>query len=232
MKKEAIILAGGFGTRLRETVPDLPKCLAPVKGQPLLYYIINYLIDSGINKIIFSLFYKNELVIQYLKDNFSLIDYDFVIEQNPLGTGGALALALKTATTENVVVINGDSIFKINLEELLQFHQSKNSNFSIALKKMADPIRYGTINMDGNGKIFCFNEKDETLKEGIINGGVYIINKYYFLNKIISPAFSLEIDYLMIDTNKKNIYGKVFEDYFIDIGVPIDYHKANYDFND
>jgi len=227
VKKEAIILAGGFGTRLRETVPDLPKCLAPVKGRPLLYYIINYLIDSGIDKIIFSLFYKSELVIQYLKDNFSFIDYDFVIEEKPLGTGGALALALKTVTTENVVVLNGDSIFKINLEKLLQFHQSKNSNFSIALKKMANPFRYGTINMDGIGKIYCFNEKDETINEGIINGGVYIINKYFFLNKINALAFSLEIDYLMIDTGKKNIYGKIFDDYFIDIGVPSDYIKAN-----
>lgn len=227
MKKEVIILAGGFGTRLRETVPDLPKCLAPVKGHPLLYYIINYLLDSGIDKIIFSLFYKSELVIQYLKDNFSFIDYDFVIEEKPLGTGGALALALKKATTENVVVINGDSIFKINLDKLLQFHQSKNSNFSIALKKMANPIRYGTVNMDGIGKIYCFNEKDEFIKEGIINGGVYIINKYFFLNKVNSLAFSLEIDYLMIDTITKNIYGKIFDDYFIDIGVPSDYIKAN-----
>lgn len=227
MKKEAIILAGGLGTRLRETVPDLPKCLAPVKGHPLLYYIINYLIDSGIDKIIFSLFYKSELVIQYLKDNFSFIDYDFVIEEKPLGTGGALALALKTVTTENVVVVNGDSIFKINLDELIQFHQSKNANFSIALKKMSDPIRYGTINMEDTGKIFCFNEKDESAKEGVINGGVYIINKNSFLNKIDTLAFSLEIDYLMIDTGTKNIYGKIFDDYFIDIGVPSDYIKAN-----
>ncbi len=227
MKKEAIILAGGFGTRIRETVPDLPKCLAPVKGRPLLYYIINYLIDSGIDKIIFSLFYKHELVIQYLKDNFSFINYDFVIEQNPLGTGGALALALKKVTTENVIVLNGDSIFKINLDKLLHFHQSKKSNFSIALKKMADPVRYGTVNMNSDGKIYCFNEKDETLKEGIINGGVYIINKYFFLNKINTIAFSLEIDYLMIDTKEKNINGKIFQDYFIDIGIPADYLRAN-----
>ena len=231
MKKEAIILAGGFGTRLRETVPDLPKCLAPVKGRPLLYYIINYLIDSGIDKIIFSLFYKSELVIQYLKENFSFIDYDFVIEQNPLGTGGALALALKTATADNVVVINGDTIFKINLEELFQFHKSKNSNFSIAVKKMADPFRYGTLNMDSNGKIYHFNEKNESLKEGIINGGVYVINKTYFLKQVNNLAFSLETDYLMIKTNAKNIYGKIFADYFIDIGVSEDYIRANEEFS-
>ena len=79
MNKEAIILAGGFGSRLKDTVPDLPKCLAPVKGQPLLHYIITYLLDSGVDKIIFSLFYKSELVIKYIKDEFSFINYEFVI---------------------------------------------------------------------------------------------------------------------------------------------------------
>lgn len=229
MKKEAIILAGGFGTRLRETVPDLPKCLAPVKGHPLLYYIVNYLIDSGVDKIIFSLFYKSELVVKYINDNFSFINYEFVIEERALGTGGALALALKKARKKNVVVVNGDSVFKIDLEKLFQFHEDKNASFSIALKNMLDPIRYGTVTTNKSGKIFYFHEKDKFIKEGIINGGVYIINKSIFLNKLNTLAFSLETDYLMIDTDKKNIYGMIFEDYFIDIGVPSDYLKANYD---
>ena len=129
MNKEAIILAGGFGSRLKDTVPDLPKCLAPVKGQPLLHYIITYLLDSGVDKIIFSLFYKSELVIKYIKDEFSFINYEFVIEESALGTGGALALALNKAKKDNVVVVNGDSIFKIDLDNLFQFHNEKNASF-------------------------------------------------------------------------------------------------------
>lgn len=227
MNKEAIILAGGFGTRLKDTVPDLPKCLAPVKGQPLLYYIITYLLDSGVDKIIFSLFYKSELVIKYIKDEFSFINYEFVIEESALGTGGALALALNKAKNNNVVVINGDSIFKIDLDNLFQFHNEKNASFSIGLKKMTNPIRYGTVTMKESGKILIFNEKDEFIREGIINGGVYIINKNIFLQNLNLSTFSLETDYLMINTVNKNIYGKIFENYFIDIGIPADYLKAN-----
>jgi D-glycero-alpha-D-manno-heptose 1-phosphate guanylyltransferase len=227
VNKEAIILAGGFGTRLKDTIPDLPKCLAPVKGQPLLYYIITYLLDSGVDKIIFSLFYKSELVIKYLNDEFRFINYEFVIEESALGTGGALALALNKAKKDNVVVVNGDSIFKIDLDNLFQFHNEKNASFSIALKKMLDPIRYGTVNMNETGKILVFNEKDEFIKEGIINGGIYIVNKSIFLKKLNLSTFSLETDYLMIETVNKNIFGKIFENYFIDIGVPADYLKAN-----
>jgi len=227
VNKEAIILAGGFGTRLKDTIPDLPKCLAPVKGQPLLYYIITYLLDSGVDKIIFSLFYKSELVIKYLNDEFSFINYEFVIEESALGTGGALALALNKAKKDNVVVVNGDSIFKIDLDNLFQFHNEKNASFSIALKKMLDPIRYGTVNMNETGKILVFNEKDEFIKEGIINGGIYIVNKSIFLKNLNLSTFSLETDYLMIETVNKNIFGKIFENYFIDIGVPADYFKAN-----
>jgi D-glycero-alpha-D-manno-heptose 1-phosphate guanylyltransferase len=227
VNKEAIILAGGFGTRLKDTIPDLPKCLAPVKGQPLLYYIITYLLDSGVDKIIFSLFYKSELVIKYLNDQFSFINYEFVIEESALGTGGALALALNKAKKDNVVVVNGDSIFKIDLDNLFQFHKEKNASFSIALKKMLDPMRYGTVNMNEAGKILIFNEKDEFIKEGIINGGIYIVNKNIFLQNLYLSTFSLETDYLMIETVNKNIFGKIFENYFIDIGVPADYLKAN-----
>ena len=227
MNKEAIILAGGFGTRLKDTVPDLPKCLAPVKGQPLLYYIITYLLDSGVDKIIFSLFYKSELVIKYIKDEFSFINYEFVIEESALGTGGALALALNKSKNNNVVVINGDSIFKIDLDNLFQFHNEKNASFSIGLKKMINPIRYGTVTMQESGKILNFNEKDQFIRDGIINGGVYIINKNIFLQNLNLSTFSLETDYLMIDTVNKNIYGKIFENYFIDIGIPADYLKAN-----
>ncbi len=227
MKKEAIILAGGFGTRLKETVPSLPKCLAPVKGKPLLSYIINYLIDNKINKIIFSLHYKSEMVIEYVKSNFNFINYEFVIEKGPLGTGGAIALALEKTNTDNIVVLNGDSIFKIELDSFYEFHSDMNSSFSIALKKMSDPYRYGTVNTNKECKIICFNEKNESLKDGIINGGIYIVNKTIFLKEIISPSFSLENDYLAISTEKKNIYGKTFDDYFIDIGIPDDYKRAN-----
>lgn len=227
MKKEAIILAGGFGTRLKETVPDLPKCLAPVKSNPVLYYIINYLIENGVDRIIFSLRYKSNLVIEFVKNNFGFIDYDFVVEKETLGTGGALALSLKSAKNDDVVVLNGDSIFKINLNNLYNFHNKANSNFSIALKSISNPVRYGTVELNNEGKIICFNEKDKTLRNGLINGGVYIVNKEFYLKSINKESFSLETDFLANDTNNKNIFGKIFNEYFIDIGIPEDYKRAN-----
>ena len=227
MKKEAIILAGGFGTRLKETVPDLPKCLAPVKSKPILYYIINYLIENGVDRIVFSLRYKSNLVIEFVKNNFGFIDYDFVVEKETLGTGGALALSLKSTKNDDVVVLNGDSIFKINLNNLYNFHHKANSNFSIALKNISNPIRYGTVELNNKGKIICFKEKDKTLSNGLINGGVYIVNKKFYLKNINNESFSLETDFLADETDNKDIFGKIFNEYFIDIGIPEDYKRAN-----
>ena len=112
--KQAIILAGGLGTRLRSVVSDLPKCMAPVAGRPFLFYVINYLRSQGIEKFIFSLGYKHEVIEEYLKDQFSTLQYECSIEEEPLGTGGAIQLACKLATKKNVIIANGDTLFKIN----------------------------------------------------------------------------------------------------------------------
>ena len=110
MIKEAIILAGGLGTRLRESVPDLPKCMAPVAGRPFLFHVINYLRSQGVEKFIFSLGYKHELIEDYLSTQFSTLSYQCVIEEEPLGTGGAILLACTKATEKNIVVTNGDTL--------------------------------------------------------------------------------------------------------------------------
>src|SRR5688500_8094219 len=122
MIKEAIILAGGLGTRLRDTIPDLPKCMAPVAGRPFLFYMINYLRSQGIEKFIFSLGYKHELVEEYLNDQFSTLNYQCSIEVEPLGTGGAIQLACSRTTEENVLAANGDTLFKADIPEAYTFH--------------------------------------------------------------------------------------------------------------
>src|SRR6201990_1043710 len=108
MIREAIILAGGLGTRLRDAVPDLPKCMAPVAGRPFLFYVINALRMQGIEQFIFSLGYKHEIIEAYLADQFASLDYQCTIETEPLGTGGAIKLACSKATEKNVVIANGD----------------------------------------------------------------------------------------------------------------------------
>ena len=109
--KETIILAGGFGTRLREALPDLPKCMAPVNGRPFLYYVINYLRSQGIEKFIFSLGYKHEVIEAWLQTDFPTLDFQCLVEKEPLGTGGAILASCYKTSEQTVLVVNGDTLF-------------------------------------------------------------------------------------------------------------------------
>ena len=131
---QAVILAGGLGTRLRSVVSDLPKCMAPVAGRPFLFYVINYLRLQGVEKFIFSLGYKHEIIEDYLKDQFSTLSYQCSIEEEPLGTGGAIQLACQKATEKNVIVVNGDTLFKINVADIFSFHHRAGSRIHFIVK--------------------------------------------------------------------------------------------------
>src|SRR5688500_17502731 len=111
--KQAIILAGGLATRLKDTVPDLPKCMAPVAGRPVLSFVIDFLLMQGFEKFIFSLGYKSDIIEKYLDAHYLSLDFTIVTEKEPLGTGGAIRLACTNATDENVLVVNGDTLFRI-----------------------------------------------------------------------------------------------------------------------
>src|SRR4026208_2003950 len=117
MVKEAIILAGGLGTRLRDKVPDLPKCMAPVAGRPFLFYVINYLRSQGIEKFIFSIGYKYEIIEEYLNSQFPTLNYECSVEAEPLGTGGAIQLALNKTTEQDLLIVNGDTLFRVDLHK-------------------------------------------------------------------------------------------------------------------
>jgi D-glycero-alpha-D-manno-heptose 1-phosphate guanylyltransferase len=138
--KEAIILAGGLGTRLRAAVPDLPKCMAVVAGKPFLHYVINHFIKEGIEKLIFSLGYKHEVIEAYLNKEYSTINIQYSIEEEPLGTGGAIKLACEKATEENVLVLNGDTAFNIKLNKLAPFHYMAGADCTLSLKPMKNLI--------------------------------------------------------------------------------------------
>ena len=124
---EAIILAGGLGTRLRSVVPDLPKCMAPINGIPFISYLIDHLNKEGITNFVFSLGYKSEAFISLIEEKLPMKNFTVVIEDEPLGTGGAIKLACEKVKNENVIALNGDSLFKVNLKELMQFHLEKKS---------------------------------------------------------------------------------------------------------
>ncbi len=225
--KEAIILAGGLGTRLRDAVPDLPKCMASVAGRPFLFYVINYLRSHGIEKFIFSLGYRHEIIQEYLNDQFSMLNYQCTIEDEPLGTGGAIQLACSRTTEDNVLITNGDTIFEINVNELETVHTTNAADATLALKPLSDFDRYGIVEINEEYAITNFQEK-QFCKKGNINGGTYILNVRSFLKTEWPAKFSFEKDFL--ETNKFKLFGSVQDGYFIDIGIPEDYNKAQTEF--
>ena len=225
MGKEAIILAGGLGTRLRSTVPDLPKCMAPVAGRPFLSYVIDYLRMQGIERFIFSLGYRWGLIEEFLQKEYPTLDYTSVIEEEPLGTGGGIRLAIEKVISNNVLVANGDTLFNIQSKELFQTHIDNGSECTLALKPMHDVDRYGVVEKNDNGRILSFKEK-QFYPVGLINGGIYLLNKDQFLARQLPQKFSFEKDYLEPFCTEAPFYGSVQEGYFIDIGIPEDYQRA------
>ncbi len=225
MITEAIILAGGLGTRLRSVVADVPKCMAPVSGKPFLAYLINALLNQGIEKFIFSLGYKSEIILQYLANEFPNINVQFVIENEPLGTGGAIRLACEKVAGDDVLIFNGDTFFDINLKIFSTFHHIQNAACSIALKTMHQFDRYGSVELSKEHIVTAFNEK-KFLQSGIINAGIYALKVKPFLKFEFPSVFSFEKMYLEKNTVTHKIYGKQFADFFIDIGIPEDYEKA------
>jgi D-glycero-alpha-D-manno-heptose 1-phosphate guanylyltransferase len=227
--KEAIILAGGLGTRLRDEVPDLPKCLAPVNEKPFLHYLILFLKKEGIERFIFSLGYKASAVIAFIESTLSPTEYSWVIEQEPLGTGGAIRLALDAVKGENVWVLNGDSISMVNLTEQYRLHTLQSAICTLALIPQQQFERYGTVTIDQNNRITGFEEK-KWQENGLINAGIYLLNKNSFIQSTPAGNFSMETAFLQRFYPTLPMYGYVETAYFIDIGVPEDYRRAQQEF--
>ena len=225
MINETIILAGGLGTRLRSAVADVPKCMAPVNGKPFLFYVIEQLKKQGVDKFIFSLGYKHEMITAWLQETYPLLFTQFLIEAEPLGTGGAARAACSLATEKNILLLNGDTLFKLDLKKLAAFHNKAGADCTLSLKPMQHFDRYGVVNIDKDAAIISFKEK-KYYKEGLINAGVYALNTKRFLGEDLPQKFSFEIDYLEKYYRERKMYGVVQDEYFIDIGIPEDYERA------
>jgi len=226
MIKEAIILAGGLGTRLRKVVKDIPKPMAEINGRPFLVYLLKYLSLQGIEKVILSVGYKHEVIINYFGSNFENLKLIYSIEEAPLGTGGAIKKSLNYLDSEEALILNGDTLFEVNLHKFYNLYKTYNTYLSIALKKVKNPDRYGIIEIDKNFKIKKFYEKGIQKKEGLINGGIYFLNKVFFASLKMPNFFSFERDFLEKYYQNYDFYGFPCEGYFIDIGIPEDYEKA------
>ena len=230
MTTEAIILAGGAGTRLQKIVADLPKPMALVNGKPFLEYLLTYLSGFNISHVVLSVGYKAEIIQQYFGNNFGEIKLSYATEKQPIGTGGGIRLALKQTLSKHVFILNGDTFFNADLNALKKKHLQNKANLTMALKKIEDSSRYGTVKINESKKILGFAEKIENKKNALINGGVYLINKESFLDLRFPEKFSFEKEYMEKYVGEKKFYGLVFDTYFIDIGIPETYKKAQSDF--
>jgi D-glycero-alpha-D-manno-heptose 1-phosphate guanylyltransferase len=226
MKADLIILAGGLGTRLRSVVSDLPKPMAPVNGRPFLQYILERLNLLEIRQIVFSIGYMGEKIQDSFGESFGSVPIKYAPEKEPLGTGGGIKLALDHCSSDQVIILNGDTYFEIDLSELLSFHRSGNWEISIGLKSMESPDRYGTVEMEIE-RILAFKEKRLDLESGLINAGVYCINRNLLDDYPLHEKFSFETDVLEKNVDKWSIGGMVSEGMFIDIGIPEDYERAS-----
>lgn len=223
---EAIVLAGGLGTRLRGAVPDLPKCMAPVAGKPFIDHVIEEAQKQGVTRFIFALGYKHEIITSHLKKNFSSIPCFISIEDEPLGTGGGILAATSLFEEKHGIILNGDTLFRVNLQQLMNFHIQHKAICTLALKPMQHFNRYGVVKCGTGGHITAFEEKRE-VEEGLINGGVYALNIPRFRSLGMPKKFSFEKDFLEASINREPIMGMIHDEYFVDIGIPEDFVKAN-----
>jgi len=219
---EAIILAGGFGTRLSKVVSDVPKPMAPINERPFLEYLLDDLSDKGINRVILAVGYKKEIIKNHFQERYKNIEIIYSDEDIPLGTGGAIKKALTLSKTEDIFIVNGDTFFDVNLKEMYKFHKENNSNLTLAIKEMERFNRYGSLALEGN-KIVKFEEK-KYIEKGYINGGIYLLKKN-ILDIKKEDSFSFEKDILENKELKVEKYGYKSKGYFIDIGIPEDYYK-------
>ena len=222
---EAIVLAGGLGTRLQSVVADLPKSLAPIAGRPFLAYLLDYCRLQGIKKFILALGYKTEQIEEFVSSYLPADSFIFSVEDEPLGTGGAIYKACRSVSGEHAIVLNADTYFGVSFFDLAALHENLKDSCTLALKPMKSFDRYGAVEINEDNRVIGFSEKKFHTK-GLINGGVYALSVASFLNRSFPSSFSFEKEYLQASFTEENIGGLISDTYFIDIGIPEDFNRA------
>lgn len=173
----AVLLAGGFGTRLRDVLPDLPKPLAPVRGRPFLTYLLDRLVDAGWTRAILCLHYKSEKIIEALGHNYGPLTLDYSVEPEPLGTAGAVRLALGKVDAPRLLVMNADSFCAAPLADFAAFHRTHGRPGSLVSVQVPDAARYGRLELAPDGQVRAFLEKNASSGAGPINAGIYLLER-------------------------------------------------------
>jgi D-glycero-alpha-D-manno-heptose 1-phosphate guanylyltransferase len=232
---QAVVLCGGAGKRLQPVVSDRPKCLAPIGERPFLEYLLLRLRAGTIGSACLAVGYKGDQIKQYFGNGSRwqiLLSYS--AEQEPLGTAGAVKNAAPFVECGSFLVVNGDSLLDVHYHDLLRFHEQRQALATLALSQVADTGRYGRVRIDADGRILAFLEKAASPESGghvpceglAINGGVYVFRREIFAEiPDAPPPVSLEMDIFPKLINR-GLFGFLTAGYFIDIGVPDDYERA------
>ncbi len=226
---QAIILAGGLGTRLRSVVADRPKPMALIEGKPFMEYVVRGLAAQGIRELVFAVGYKGSMVEEYFKDGTRFgISASYAYEEELLGTAGAIKNAGKYITDDWFYVLNGDTFYQLDYGTLYKVKEKRHLDFALVLRRVEDVSRYGRAILQDQ-MLVEFNEKTTEPVPGTINGGVYLINRS-LLREI--PAGKVSLENNMIPRwmeEGRRLGGFVNEGYFIDIGIPKDYFRFQED---
>lgn len=224
LPRRAIILAGGFGTRLRSVINDLPKPMAPVAQTPFLTYLLDNCLLQGVEHFVLAVGYRHESIIAHFGERYHSATLRYAVEQTPLGTGGAIKQALTHCPpNEPVYVLNGDTLFTGNLHDLFACYQQHQAVVAIGLAHLHNFDRYGVVLCDEQERVNAFREKSPCV-EGFINAGVYVLSPETLREE--PEVFSFEKDFLEKKLHMLPIYARAMQGYFIDIGIPEDYQKA------
>ena len=221
---EAIVLAGGLGTRLRGIVDDVPKPMAPVQGRPFLSFVLDQLVATGFHTAILAVGYRHEAIRAHFGDAYRSLTLLYSLEEEPLGTGGAIRLACAQVTTRDVFVLNGDTFLDLDFHAMLNAHVRAAAQLSLAVCKVPDVARYGAVEM-GDVIVRGFHEKG-TSGRGWINGGVYLLGPDLRRRFPRRAMYSFEQDLLVPETQAIRPLAFPTTGLFLDIGIPEDYARA------
>lgn len=221
---EAIVLAGGLGTRLRGVVDDVPKALAPVAGRPFLAWLLDALAAQGLCRVVLATGYLGEQVEAALGKDWQGMSLEYSREAEPLGTGGAIALAMRHIAGDACFVLNGDTWLELDYAAFDRAVNNAAARLGVALASVPSVARYGAARLEGN-RVTRFDEKG-ALGAGFINAGVYWLRRSLLEDRSSSAAFSFEREVLMSAVLREPVIGYTDTRNFIDIGVPEDYLRA------
>ncbi|MFZ0337357.1 MAG: nucleotidyltransferase family protein [Terracidiphilus sp.] len=221
---EAIILAGGLGTRLASRLHGLPKPMAPVAGRPFLEILLTQLRRSGCTRVLLSVGHQHTVIQDHFGASFHGMAIDYVIESVPLGTGGAIRLTLAEAREESVLVLNGDTFLDADYAAMLRFHAAAGAAVTLAVVHRDDVSRYGSVTIEGQ-RIAGFQEKGNS-GPGYISAGTYVLARNLAWPPALPEKFSIETDFFMPEVARLRPAAFKVDGFFLDIGIPEDYDRA------